>query len=612
MWGEAQIFQQFVDSEPVNELFVAQFLVNILIRLRFLMFESLRHSLCIQNVVLNGIQDAEKLFLQVSEAEGTLKRYSSDTYINIFHYARWRDLTGCDEVYLHVLCGGKGRLFLYGVSQTVGEKQCKESNRPVQIAFCDVDTPERGGQEWKICLSADYDFFFLTWEYEKHNRLNIEKASYEVSYEFVKRDVNIAIVSTTCHRADDIAFLANAYVSACRHDAYFDAASHLFIINNEYKDRDIISKFEQENITVINNKENFGGSGGFAQGARLAVELGNFTHVLFMDDDALIHEESWFRMVALLRCLREELCEHPVSGAMFTREQPTYCHAAIEALSKCLHRRCLSGEAFLDTPETCRKFLTAAHNTCRQLRCSEDQAPYPYAAWWFCLFPIGTFLRHGYPAPYFFRGDDMEFALRIRKTPLFLNGICVWHPAFESKSSPLREYLGLRNYALRCSAHMKGWRYQLIKIFFRKMARCLAANDYERAALTLLAIKDFMDFAHVPREGRQLIARVEAQQQYWSNIREKVSFSSLQIAVKPLRHNLLPMLGVFLTLGGALVPCFLRRRHTVASFLQVGERWASQWTAYPGAQKAYGLQALKAIKLTAAALYGSVKLIKSN
>ena len=197
------------------------------------MFESLRHSLCIQNVVLNGIQDAEKLFLQVSEAEGTLKRYSSDTYINIFHYARWRDLTGCDEVYLHVLCGGKGRLFLYGVSQTVGEKQCKESNRPVQIAFCDVDTPERGGQEWKICLSADYDFFFLTWEYEKHNRLNIEKASYEVSYEFVKRDVNIAIVSTTCHRADDIAFLANAYVSACRHDAYFDAASHLFIINNE-------------------------------------------------------------------------------------------------------------------------------------------------------------------------------------------------------------------------------------------------------------------------------------------------------------------------------------------------------------------------------------------
>ena len=144
------------------------------------------------------------------------------------------------------------------------------------------------------------------------------------------------------------------------------------------------------------------------------------------------------------------------------------------------------------------------------------------------------------------------------------------------------------------------------------MARCLAANDYERAALTLLAIKDFMDFAHVPREGSQLIARIEAQQRYWSNVREKVSFPSQQIAEKPLRQNLLPMLGVFLTFGGALVPFFLRRRYTVAPFLQVGERWASQWTTYPGAQKAYGLQTLKAIKLTAAALYGSVKLIQSN
>ena len=576
------------------------------------MSQSLQHSFCIQNVVLNGIQDAENLFVQVSEPVVNCKRYSTDTYINIFHYARWRDLTGFSDVFLHVLCEGKGTLFLYGVSSKIGGKQDKETSLPVLIAFCDVNSHEGGSQQWNICLNKDYDFFFLAWEYEKDAHFNIEKAYYEVSYAYVKRDVNIAIVSTTCHRSDDIAFLANTYASACQHDSYFNTASHFFIVNNEYKDRDIISQLEQKNITVINNKENIGGSGGFSQGAHLAVELGNFTHILFMDDDAFIHEESWFRTVALLRCLREELCDHPVSGSMFTRERPSYCHAAIEALSKYLHRRCLSGEAFLDTPETCREFLTAAHDTCRQLRCSEDHAPYPYAAWWFCLFPIGTFVRHGYPAPYFFRGDDMEFALRIKKTPLFLNGICVWHPAFESKSSPLREYLGLRNYALRCSAHMKGWRYQLIKIFFRKMARCLAANDYERAALTLLAIKDFMDFAHVPREGSQLIARIEAQQRYWSNVREKVSFPSQQIAEKPLRQNLLPMLGVFLTFGGALVPFFLRRRYTVAPFLQVGERWASQWTTYPGAQKAYGLQTLKAIKLTAAALYGSVKLIQSN
>lgn len=196
----------------------------------------------------------------------------------------------------------------------------------------------------------------------------------------------------------------------------------------------------------------------------------------------------------------------------------------------------------------------------------------------------------------------MEFALRIKKTPLFLNGICVWHPSFEGKSSPLREYLNLRNYALRCTAHMKGWRYQLIKTFFRKNARCLAANDYERAALTILAVRDFMDFAHVPREGSQLIARVEMQRQRWSNKKERMPCIPLQIDKKSLRHNLLPMLGVFLTFGGALVPTFLRRRCTVAPFLQVGGRWVSQWTAYSGREISLKFQNIFAARLTIKAI----------
>ncbi|MDM8214601.1 glycosyltransferase [Desulfovibrio piger] len=575
----------------------------------------LQHSLCIQNVVFNGIQNAENLFVRGFESGANRKRCSTDTYINMFHYARWRDLTGFDEVSLHVLCEGKGSLFLYGVSSKIGEKQGKDASLPVQIAFYNVNNPEGVSQQWSICLNKDYDFFFLAWEYEKDNYFNIEKAYYEVPYQSFKRDVKIAIVATTFNRSDDIALLARTYASACQHDSYFNTASHLFIINNEYKDKDVLSQYEQKNITVVNNKENFGGSGGFTQGARLAVERGEFSHVLFMDDDAFIHEESWFRTVALLRCLRDELCDHPVSGTMFTREQPSYCHAAIEALNKHLHRRCLSGAVFLDTPEACRNFLTAAHETCRQLRCTEGQVPYPYAAWWYCLFPTAVFVQHGYPESYFLCGDDIEFGLRIKKSPLFLNGICVWHPAFENKTSPLREYLSLRNYALRCTAHMKGWRYQLIKMFFRKMARCLAANDYERAALTLLAIRDFMDFAHVPREGSQLIARVEIQRQRWANARaarEKVPFPSQQIAALPLRHNLLPMLGVFLTLGGVLVPPFLRRRHTVAPFLQVGGRWVSQWTAYPESEISQKFQNISAARLTIKAIMQIYSIIKKR
>ena len=184
------------------------------------------------------------------------------------------------------------------------------------------------------------------------------------------------------------------------------------------------------------------------------------------------------------------------------------------------------------------------------------------------------------PRSLFFCGDDIEYGLRIKKNPLFLNGICIWHPCFENKNSPLREYLSLRNYALRCKSHLKSWRYELIKFFFRKIARCIAANDYELGAITILAIRDFLEFTNTHRSGSLLISRIEAVRLRWSNKKEITHYHPLKIKEKTLRYNILPMLFVFLTFGGILVPSFLRRRYTIAPFLQVGGRWASQLTAY--------------------------------
>ena len=571
-------------------------------------------QICIQNVILHDdTRNMDDLYKHETISGTNTRQISTDTYINFFHYSRWRELTGLSTFSLHVRYSGKGRLFLYAYPRSTEKRNHSNDGpcSPLLLASYSVSSPVTDGK-WDIELDDRYDFFFFAWEDDNDFPLYIKKAYYAADTGFLRNNIHIAIVSTTYHRPGDIKHLIRTYSLACHNNRDFETASHLFIINNEYTDKEILSSYQNSNITIINNQENFGGAGGFAQGARLAVEHGGFTHVLFMDDDALIHEESWFRTLALLRCLRDDLCGHPISGAMFTREQPTHCHAMIEALNKHLHRQCLSGEAFLDSPEACKNFLDSAHEICRQLRSSDSHAPYPYAAWWYCLFPTAVFAQHGYPAPYFFCGDDIEFGLRIKKSPLFLNGICVWHPAFENKGSLLREYLSLRNHALRCAAHMKSWRYELIKTFCRKMARCLAANDYERGALTILALQDFMDFAHVPREGSLLIPRVEAERQRWANKKERMPCLPLKIDEKPLRYNLLPMLGVFLTLGGALVPSFLRRRCTVAPFLQVGGRWASQWTAYPGEQQACGLQTLKAAKLTLATIRGLVKIFQAK
>ena len=533
-----------------------------------------QQSACIQNIIFEPIiKNSDPLFIRISKPDEKIQKFSTDTYINIFHYKRWSELTGYNNFFLNVECRGIGKIYLYGYSQN--KKKIKLIN------FYNIDDKINYKLN-KFDIDGKYDFYFLSWENDINNEIDIQKAYYGIQNTNNYRKIKIAIVSTTYNRLDDIKFLIKSYLQACNYNQFFEEVSHLFIVNNNYNDRNFFLQYETKKISIINNKNNYGGSGGFAQGAKLAVESGEFTHILFMDDDALIYEESWFRSIALLRYLREDLREHPVSAAMFTREKPAYCHAMIEGLDAHLHRLCLSGATNLDGNVEIDDFLSKAHETCLRLRLDKDKPPYPYAAWWYCIFPIEVFIQHGYPAPYFFCGDDIEYGLRIKKSPLFLNGVCVWHPAFENKWSPLREYLSLRNYALRCAAHMKGWRYELIKTFLRKMARCLAANDYERGALTILALNDFLDFEHVPREGRQLVTRVETERLRWANQTQKTSFCPLAIEQKSLRQNLLPMIGVFFTLGGSLIPSALRRRNTIAPFLQVGGRWASQLTAYEG------------------------------
>lgn len=534
---------------------------------------SSQQSVCIQNVILKPIiKNSESLFIHFSESAEKIQKISTDTYINIFHYKHWSELTGYNNFFLEVECKGIGKISLYGYYKN-------KKNTQKLINFYDIND-KINNDLYRFNINGEYDFYFLSWENAIDNKLDIQRAYYGIKNTNCQRKIKIAIVSTTYNRLDDINFLIKSYLQACKNNQFFEEISHLFVVNNNYNDRNFFLQYETKKISIINNKNNYGGSGGFAQGAKLAVESGKFTHILFMDDDALVYEESWFRSIALLRYLREDLREHPVSAAMFTREKPTYCHAMIEGLNAHLHRLCLSGATNLDGNVEIGDFLSNAHEICLRLRLDKGKPPYPYAAWWYCIFPVEAFIQHGYPAPYFFCGDDIEYGLRIKKSPLFLNGVCVWHPAFENKWSPLREYLSLRNYALRCAAHMKGWRYELIKTFLRKMARCLAANDYERGALTILALNDFLDFDHVPREGSQLMRRVEEKRLRWLNETQRIPPNPIMVKQKPLRQNLLPMIGVFLTLGGALIPSVLRRRNTVSSFLQVGGRWISLWTAY--------------------------------
>lgn len=577
----------------------------------------LKHHECVlQHIVVDANLPLETKSLYVRHAELPLQklRHSTDTYINIFHKKRWQDLTNLSSYSMQIICRGKGRLELHGAFAPTREALPLTTSAPSTLLdSCSVDCQEKTFC-WTPRLEGAYDFFFLAWEEEYAGALKIDKAQYMALTESKPRNIKIAIVTTTYQRREDIRRLVSTYRQACENLPEISSSTHLFIINNERGDENFLQQYASPKISIITNAENLGGSGGFAQGARLAVEDGTFSHVLFMDDDALASGESWFRTLRLAACLKAELHSHPLSGAMFTREQPSYCHAMIEALDTRLYRLCLSGDTNLEDAGRCLFSLSQAHAVCTRLLQIEKEhkpatAPYPYAAWWYSLFPIKIFQEFGYPAPYFYQKDDQEFGLRIQRTPLFLNGVCVWHPSFQNKKSALRHYLSFRNYALACATYTKQWRRVLLKRLFLGITRSLAANDYERAALFLLSLEDFLSFSTVPREGGKLISRVQATLQKYANKKKRISLSPDRIAPQKLRHNLLPMLGVLLTLGGTLVPRFWRRGYTIAPFLQVGKRWASQWTAYSEEGCARCLQPLKAAHIVIKFLCCSTKLL---
>lgn len=288
------------------------------------------HECVLQHIVIKADlpSGAESLYVRHSRLSLHGLRHTTDTYINLFHKKRWQDLTGISSYSMQISCRGKGRLELHGAFAPSSEGGPVTAAPSVLLDACTVNSPEASFY-WSPRLNGAYDFFFLAWEEESEGTLRIDYAQYAGTPADKPRSVRIAIVTTTYQRREDLGRLVTMYRRACESTPEISLSTHLFIINNERKDEEFLQQYAHQQISIITNTANLGGSGGFAQGARLAVEDGSFSHVLFMDDDALATEESWFRTLQLSACLRKELYSHPLSGAMFTREQPAYCHAIL-------------------------------------------------------------------------------------------------------------------------------------------------------------------------------------------------------------------------------------------------------------------------------------------
>ncbi len=370
---------------------------------------------------------------------------------------------------------------------------------------------------FRVPLPEGQAFCSFSWEEETPGALRIERACYvDAPAETDTRQASgvpegadgvcLALVIATWRRPMEVSRLEETYRDACRNRPDFARHSHLFIVNNDPLAMGAFPLKSDRLLTVLHSPANIGGAGAFALGARRALEMGVFSHVVFMDDDVFIQEESWFRTLSLLRRLKPEYRDQIVSGAMLKQEEPCFCHVMQEAIDSRSLAVTLSGDRDIRKTEDVFRLLSDVRTEASDIWRSGKIRP--YAAWWYCVLPSALFAEYGFPLPLFFRGDDQEFGLRVGRMTLPLNGIFVWHPAFERKRSLLRIYLGFRNGAVTALLHLPGWRGVVFRRLLLNAWRDLVSGRHSACALRVLALQDFMHFSRLPEDGDRLTERL--------------------------------------------------------------------------------------------------------
>ena len=208
------------------------------------------------------------------------------------------------------------------------------------------------------------------------------------------------------------------------------------------------------------------------------LRLGYF--LLFRyDDDAMIEPASLEVTYSFLSVLKEEYQDYTLAGSIIQLNKPylqyeegaQWNQGAIEALK---HK--------VDLREV------------KVLLLNEDESEkVEYAGWWYCCIPLSVISKENLPLPLFIHRDDVEYGLRTGKGFIYLNGVGVWHEAFENKVSGPLEYYDIRNHCIVNAVHCPDYGAKKMKRLLLKWASSnIAKYRYKYADLNLRGVEDFL------------------------------------------------------------------------------------------------------------------------
>lgn len=431
----------------------------------------------LQNIILpnDAVCDETRMYYRIHGSVGQdhnvleLEKNSScdfSTYFNSFSLVKWMRYTSLDNLSLALVLQGKFKVELCNASWHRG----KAATECQSVYY--IDNPEKKEVAFPFVLERNECLYFRLTALSKD--AVFYQGRYETEIESKSLNpVDIDLVMCTFKREPYVKRNINLILQNYVQKRSYNGASHIKIKIVDNGQTLNPKEIEVSGLVQLYPNLNVGGSGGFCRGMIESLHEGKATHILFMDDDVLVQVEAFERTYNLLSLLKDEYKNAFIGGAMFRLDHKNIQHENLAGF-KGNHLVAMKQNLNLNY------FRDVLFNEKNEL------IQGIYAAWWFCCIPVTVANLNNLPYPFFIRMDDIEYSIRNIKEAISLNGISVWHQAFDKKYSTLMEnYFMFRNNLVTNMNHGIGNRLFAVKFFARRFAHDIFRYDYGGAELLL-------------------------------------------------------------------------------------------------------------------------------
>lgn len=411
-----------------------------------------------EDMYFRGQESGAISFLSTSTIDLPERAYAIfDTFFNGFSVRPWKENCAIDDLGFAVMGQGRVRIrvgvhVLNHASRWIQEEVLDLSDSPVTFAI---------GQ-WSS-LSDGILYVHVT---------SLTDAEITGGYFYTntppKEPIKMGIVITHFNRKQYVLPAIERISRSLLQDPDLEGLIDLVVVDNSQN----ISADESARATILPNK-NLGGAGGFTRGL-LHLKDNNFTHCLFMDDDASCEIEAIRRTLRLMQYSRNP--KMAVAGSMLREARPYEIHEI--------------GAVFRDGKWKPLKSGLDTRNVHDLLRAEQYQETIGYGGWWHFAFKIES-VEH-FAFPFFVRGDDTLFSMMNPFKIVTMNGIGGWAEDFGIKENPFVRYLGMRCTITLMLLTSRSGPLRYIRAFYRPVRDCLYSYNYSSARAYRLALEHVM------------------------------------------------------------------------------------------------------------------------